>query len=495
MHFQHFWRRIWKLKCTNKLGLVTSIKLFAIRINLSNDEQFVDKAVVFHKNSLPLAVSSVCFILSCPALGIDPFSRMLAWDQSALLKHPSFSQSFLHKPIMKSNREIFILLLNLIDFSEDLSVSVSAISSLSAYCDSPRFIEHMDTLLIDFYDEMSTAMRAFINRLASENDIQDDFDTTDNLLTFDIEELSRSNELSHLVRLLILEFLQSNLAKPFFNFSHVLLGYDSFFAHTHLGSSSCLDALFDIFEYTVLFESGKLYILHPSFSYKFWDILNLLLEDDRLFEPVLDVLLRKRSNFLVTHLAFLMTNLNMQNMFARIFKLLLRTSTLLLFRCSYTELSTSLTQELTSSFITSLYAIFRMYRCGDIVEELHEDLFDLLFFMFKKFDITPYLSASVLELECSLLDFFIEFPAISDQRALFRLLFQVSTLNIPYENDQMRSTLQGKIRACCDHNSEKATEEFQNYVRNRSVASPTLHCTQNDSGLSFSQYQAPYSWR
>ena len=400
---------------------------------------------------------------------------MLAWTPSTSSKQPGFSHSFLHKPIIKSNREIFILLLNLIDFPEDLKVSVSALSSLSTYCDSPRFVEHMDALLIDFFEEMNAAMKAFINRLSSENDIQDNFDLKDDLFSFDIEQLSTSNELSHLLRLLILEFLQTNLVKPFFNFSHFLLGYDSHFGRNRFITANCLDVLFDMFEYTVSFESGKLYILHPSFSCKFWDVLSALLDDDRLFEPVLDVLLHKRDSFFVNHLLFLTTSLALQKTLIVPLKQLLRTGTLLLFRCSFAKYSVLSTQELLSALITSLYAIFRMYRCGEAIDDLHKDLFNLLFFLFKKFDITAYPSASILELEIALLDFFIEFPAISDQNALFRLLFQLSTLNTSYENDQMQVALQGKIRACLDHSVGRPTEEFRNYVHRRLPSSLAPH--------------------
>jgi hypothetical protein len=192
-------------------------------------------------------------------------------------------------PLQRSRRDLVVQIFRLVDYPENLKVSVAALHAIADMADSPVFAPatphstHKLYSILEAAGELPTVMEAFVRRLEREETEQVSLINIDGRnwseRAQDEEGFIDAFGLSNLVRLQIIDFLIRNVTKPGFNLAHYLLGFNPSLtaaSATLLQSPSaegaqftCLHLILELLSFGLGHPSTPIVALdHPSFGLK-----------------------------------------------------------------------------------------------------------------------------------------------------------------------------------------------------------------------------------
>lgn len=236
-------------------------------------------------------------------------------------------------PLLRGRRELIVQICRLIDYPENLEVSVAALHALADINESPVFAathahaSHKLYSILEAAGELPNVMESFIRRLEREETehvsilsdrglreygfIQNEEGAGDR----ETQELLNAFGLSNLVRLQILDFLISSLRKPGYNLAHYLLGFKPDLLKGPAPSTAivppdkegtnynCLHIVLELLAYGLGHPSTPIVALdHPSLGSKCYELLVVLLSN-RLTATAVACYLRSHEEFFYRQIA------------------------------------------------------------------------------------------------------------------------------------------------------------------------------------------------
>lgn len=230
-----------------------------------------------------------------------------------IIGHFSLADHLTYDPLLRSKREIIVHLVQLINYEHDLKVSVAALRvfiSLSNCFDQSFEAFQVPNKLFVLLESMGKSellMQSVLSRLESEDDGFDDecLLTAPILENGQLESIASCMNLTSVIRILILDYFLQNVPKRDYNPAHFLLGISRDFASIGSDSHSCLVSLLNVFDYSLLNESGVIYTKHPLFATKFWHLLSILCNDVRFRSGAVSALQKFHPGFNSRHISFL----------------------------------------------------------------------------------------------------------------------------------------------------------------------------------------------
>lgn len=226
-------------------------------------------------------------------------------------------------PLQRSRRDIVVQIFRLIDYPEDLEVSVAALHAISDMAESPVFspstpyAPHKLYTILETAGELPSVMESFVRRLEREETEQVSLLSMDGRAwqqrVHDEAGFLANFGLANLIRLQIVDFLIRNLEKSGFNLAHYLLGFGPEIANApatsladpeQAGQFTCLHLILELLAYGLGHPSTPIVALdHPSLGERCYELIVSLLRDPRTGRASANYL-REREDFFRKQLAF-----------------------------------------------------------------------------------------------------------------------------------------------------------------------------------------------
>ena len=227
-------------------------------------------------------------------------------------------------PLQRSRRDIVVQIFRLVDYPEDLEVSVAALHAISDMAQSPVFspsspyAPHKLYTILEAAGELPFVMESFVRRLEREETEQVSLLSTEGRAwqqrAHDEAGFLANFGLANLIRLQILDFLLQNLEMPVYNLAHYLLGFGPEIVNTPADSLdppskegvqfTCVHLILELLAYGLGQPSTPIVALdHPSLGEKCYELLVCLLKDRRTSRAVANYL-REHEDFYRRQLAF-----------------------------------------------------------------------------------------------------------------------------------------------------------------------------------------------
>lgn len=230
-------------------------------------------------------------------------------------------------PLLRGRRELIVQICRLIDYPENLEVSVAALHALTDINESPVFAAthahapHKLYSILEAAGELPNIMESFIRRLEREETEHVSLISDRGLREYGVaqgeeeaedretQELLNAFGLANLVRLQILDFFISSLRKPGYNLAHYLLGFKLDLLKGPAPSTAivppdkegtnynCLHIVLELLAYGLGHPSTPIVALdHPSLGRKCYELLVVLLSN-RLTAMAVTCYLRDHEEF------------------------------------------------------------------------------------------------------------------------------------------------------------------------------------------------------
>jgi hypothetical protein len=236
-------------------------------------------------------------------------------------------------PLLRSRRELVVQISRLVDYPENLELSVAAMHALTDICQSPVFAAsnphspHKLYSILEAAGELPNVMEAFIRRLEreeteqvsliSERGLEQLATSASDLVTVNTDAgLVASFGLANLIRLQIIDFLISNLSKAGYGLAHYLVGFGPELIRGPAPSKAlsppndegtnytCLHIILELLAYGLGHPSNPIVVLdHPSFGRKCYELIVALLRNRSTASATIDYL-RDREDFYFNQFTF-----------------------------------------------------------------------------------------------------------------------------------------------------------------------------------------------
>lgn len=222
-------------------------------------------------------------------------------------------------PLQRSRRDLVIQIFRLIDYPENLEVSVAALHAIADMADSSVFAPsspyapHKLYSILEASGELGFVMESCVRRLEREE--------TEQVSPLSSHEIAAQHEtflanfgLANLVRLQILDFLIRNVSRPGYNLAHFLLGFSPELSslpasklphHAEEGVPfTCFHLILELLAYGLGHPSSPIVALdHPSLGHRCYELLSVMLENPRTRRATVDYL-RDHEDFYRKQLVF-----------------------------------------------------------------------------------------------------------------------------------------------------------------------------------------------
>jgi hypothetical protein len=212
-------------------------------------------------------------------------------------------------PLLRSRRELVVQIFSMVDYPENLELSVAALSIIQHMSSAIQFdplpgSPHKLFSILEEAGSLSAIQTAFMNRLEREEDErlrQLSPESAQALLDSDLGAAYEFG-LANIIRLQVLDFFIENCAKPGYNLAHFLLGFDAQKgvkeSVLNEAQDSCLFLILDILNYGLGEPGNPMVCLeHPSLAAKAYQLVWTLLSGRATAKPMMKLFSNPASRF------------------------------------------------------------------------------------------------------------------------------------------------------------------------------------------------------